>query len=173
MDRSINQLSGIAVIVVLCVAGAAGSHADRDFTVVASGKLNGRFLAASLFHIDEFWMKVAGGTEFHRWLSQGLDRDVVIRVMADATTLGDEKNTRILTGTLMHEVAARVTPNSTDVVGRMPEGDSGFVHVFFVRDEIAGTGALSAITFESADLATVAKFTAYEGSHVNIVIEIH
>ena len=117
-------------------------------------------------------MKVGDGTEFHRWLSQGLDHVVVIRLMADATPVGDEKNLRILTGTLVHEVAGRVTPNTTNVVGRLPEGDSGFVHMFFVRDEIAGTGALSPITFESADLATVAKFSAYEGAHVNIVIQI-
>ena len=175
VSRTISQLGRIAVIAsVLIGAGTTRLHADRAADgIVASGKLDGRFLASSLFHIDEFWIKVAGGTEFHRWLSQGLGHPVVVRLAADATRLTDEKNLRILSGMLVHETAPKPTSITTDVVGRLPEGDSGFVHVFFVRDDIAGSGTLGAVTFESADLATVSKFSAFEGARVNIIIEIH
>ena len=158
----------------MCIgAEAARLHAAPGAdAIVASGTLDGRFLAGSLFHIEEFWMRVAKGTEFHRWLSQGLDHTVVIRLAADTVPFGDEKNVRILSGTLVHETAPKPTAITTDVVGRLPAGDSGFVHVYFVRDEIGGSGTLGAITFESADLATVSKFSAYEGAHVNIIIEI-
>ena len=174
MKRIAVQLGVMAVLVSVSVAGGARLEADRSAdAVVASGKLDGRFLAASLFHIDEFWMQVARGTDFHRWLSQGLGRQVVIRLTADGTRIDDEKRMRILTGTLVHETAPKPTSITTDLVGRLPEGDSGFVHVFFVRDEIAGSVTLSAVTFETADLATVTKFAAYEGGRINIVIEIH
>jgi hypothetical protein len=174
MKRIVIQLGVMAVLVSGPVAGSAllGADAPAD-AVVASGRLDGRFLAASLFHIDEFWMQVARGTDFHRWLSQGLGRQVVIRLTADATRVDDEKRMRILTGMLVHETAPRPTSITANVVGRLPDGDSGFVHVFFVTDEIAGSGTLSAVTFETADLATVAKFAAYEGGRVNIIIEIH
>ena len=174
MNCIVRRLARIAVIASLCIgAGAARLEANRAAdAVVASGRLDGRLLAASLFHIDEFWMQVASGTDFHRWLSQGLGRSVVVRLAADTARFGDEKNVRILSGTLVHETAPKPTSITSDVVGRLPEGDSGLVHVFFVRDEIAGSGTLSAVTFETADLATVSKFAAYEGGRVNIVIEI-
>jgi hypothetical protein len=175
MNRIVHQFAQITVVASMCTGpGAAWLEADEAAAaVVASGTLHGRFRAASLFHIDEFWMQVASGTDFHRWLSQGLGRLVVVRLTADATQVHDEKRMRILTGTLVHETAPRPTSITTNVVGRLPEGDSGLVHVFFVTDEIAGRGTLSAVTFETADLATVSKFAAYEGGRINIVIEIH
>lgn len=175
MNCSVQRLARITVIASMGIGGgAARLEADKAAdAVVASGTLGGRFLAASLFHIDEFWMQVASGTDFHRWLSQGLGRSVVVRLAADSTQFGDEKNARILSGTLVHETAPKPTSITSDVVGRLPEGDSGLVHVFFVRDEIAASVTLSSVTFETADLATVSKFAAYEGGRVNIIIEIH
>jgi hypothetical protein len=175
MNRIVCRLGPITLVAAMSVGAAAPRlHADKPAdTVIASGTLDGRFLAASLFHIDEFWMRVTAGTEFHRWLSQGLGRSVVVRLGGDTKLLGDEKNSRVIGGMLVHETAPKPTSTTTDVVGRLPEGDSGFVHVFFVRDEIAGSGTLSAVTFETADLATVSKFAAYEGGRVDIVIEIH
>lgn len=175
MNRIVCRLGAIAIVASMFLgACAARFRADKATdAVVASGTLDGRFLAASLFHIDEFWMRVAAGTDFHRWLSQGLGHPVVIRMAADTRRLGDEKNSRVVSGTLVHETAPKPTSITTDVVGRLPEGDSGFVHVFFVTDVIAGSGTLGAVTFETADLATVSKFAAYEGGRVNIVIEIH
>ena len=175
--RTFSRLAWIAGIVSICasdgaaVAGPSGAH--KDHAVVASGTLDGRFLAGLLFHIDEFWMKVASGTEFHRWLSQGLGHPVVIRLVRNTARLADEKNVRILSGLLMHQTVPKLTPATTDVVGRLPRGDSGLVHMYFVIDAIADTATLSAITFESADLATVSKFNAFEGARISIVIEIH
>jgi hypothetical protein len=170
--KRLARMTAVASLVIGAGTARLDAAASAD-AVVASGTLDGRFLAASLFHIDEFWMQVASGTDFHRWLSEGLGRPVVVRLAADTARFGDEKNVRILSGTLVHETAPKPTSITSDVVGRLPEGDSGLVHVFFVRDEIAGSGTLSAVTFETADLATVSKFAAYEGGRVNIVIEIH
>lgn len=175
MNRTICRLARTIVVAALLVAlGPTAFAADKAADgVVASGKLDGRFLARSLFHIDEFWMRVASGTEFHRWLSTGLGRPVVIRLAAGTARLGDERSVRILSGKLVHETAPKPTPTDVDVVGRLPEGDSGFVHVYFVTDDLAGSTTLGAVTFESADSATVAKFAAFDGLRVNIVIEIH
>ncbi len=175
MNRTIGRLGRI--VLVAAMFGGVGTprlQADKPAdAIVASGKLEGRFLADALFHIDEFWMRVASETEFNRWLSQGLDRPVVVRLVADTARAGDERNARILSGILVHQTAPKPTSITTDVVGRLPQGDSGFVHVFFVKDDIAGGATLGAVTFETADLATVSKFSAFEGVHVNILIEIH
>jgi len=101
VKRIVSRLGRIAVIASMCIgAGAARLHAAPGAdAIVASGTLDGRFLAGSLFHIAEFWMRVAKGTEFHRWLSQGLDHHVVIRLAPDTARSGDEKNVRVLSGT--------------------------------------------------------------------------
>ena len=41
------------------------------------------------FHIDDLWLKVTPDTEFHRWLSQGIDRDVTITLTANADRFAD------------------------------------------------------------------------------------
>ena len=92
---------------------------------------------------------------------------------AGAATSGDEPNARVLSGTLSHQMAPKPTSIDSDVVGRLPRGDSGFVHEYFVSDAIAGAVTLSPVTFETADSATVAKFSPFEGGRVTIVIEIH
>jgi hypothetical protein len=174
VTTSLDQLARLAVIGALSVGiGATPSQrAVPGEVVVASGTLDGRFLADALFHINEFWMRVPPGTEFNRWLSQGVHQHVIVTLTTDPARFGDEKNVRILSGALMHEIAGQFTPTSVDRVGRLPEGNSGFVHVFFAKDDIAGSGTLSAVTFETSDLATVAKFSPYESAHINIVIQI-
>lgn len=104
----------------MILSGAAAPTIDAATTgavVVASGKLEGRFRAGALFHIDEFWMHVNDGTEFNRWLSQGLDHEVVVRLAAGAATSGDEPNARVLSGTLSHQMAPKPTSIDSDVVG--------------------------------------------------------
>jgi hypothetical protein len=175
MNRTAACLAGIALL-ALSVADCGPVPVRADTTdhtfVVASGTLDGRFLAGSLFHIGEFWMRVAEGTDFHRWLENGLGRRVVIRLTADPSSAGDDKSMRILSGALIHETAPKSTPVTTGASGRLPEGDSAFVHVFFVTDDIAGSTTLSPVTFETADVATVSKFAAFEGAHINIVIQL-
>jgi hypothetical protein len=115
-----------------------------------------------LFHIGEFWMQVPSKTLFNRWLSQGRRRTVIIRLMSDASRYADAQNVRVLTGTLMHQTAPRS--------GRLPAGDSAFVHVLFLKDD--RTGTLGAVTFQTSDLAIAAKFDAFDDAPVSIVIEI-
>jgi hypothetical protein len=172
MVLSIKRLACSVVIASMFVGlGATRTlAADRADVIVASGTLDGRFLAAALFHIDEFWMRINTNTEFNRWLSGGLTRKVVVLLTTDPDRFGDRKNTRILTGTLHHETAPQPTPTTTNVVGRLPKGNSGFVHVVFLKDE--RTGSLGAVTFETADLVTAAAFDIYEGATVSVVISI-
>ena len=172
MTLSVRWLVRTAVIVSMVVGPGtiAPRAADDGDLVVASGTLDGRFLDSALFHIGEFWMRVPPDTEFNRWLSQGLGRTVVIRLLTDPARFDDVKNVRILTGILMHQTAPKPTPATTDVVGRLPEGGSGFVHVLFLKDELTGT--LGAVTFETADVATAAKFDIYNGLRINIVIQL-
>ena len=161
----------VFVASLLLGSGAAtGRAAEPKDAVLASGKLESRLLAGSLFHIDEFWIRVAADTEFNRWLSQGLNHNAVVMLTSNADRFGDQKNMRILTGRLNHETAAKLTPTTTDVVGRLPRGDSGLVHTMFIKDEL--TGSLGAATFETADLVVASAFDKYEGAHVSVVIAI-
>ena len=67
------------LVALFVIAGATRTFAAESTEVIlASGKLEGRFLAGSLFHIDEFWIRVSTGTEFNRWLSEGLKHNVVV-----------------------------------------------------------------------------------------------
>lgn len=138
--------------------------------VVASGTMDGRFLADALFHIGEFWMHVRPDTEFHRWMSQGLDRTVVIMVTNDTRRFADVRNVRILSGTLIRNMADAITPAVENVVGRLPEGDMAFVHELFLRDELSGI--LGPVTFETCDRVTASKFEAYVGKHIDMIIQI-
>ena len=164
--------AGIAVIASIFIGlGAARAlAAEGTEVVVVSGTLDGRFLARALFHVGEFWMRVPADTEFNRWLSQGVDRKVVIRLMSDPARFADVKNVRILTGILIHQIAPAPTPAFIDVIGRLPAGDLSFVHMLFLKDELTGT--FGPVTFETADFATAAKFDAYDDTEISIVIEI-
>lgn len=164
--RRLRQVA-VAGAIVIGAGAAVASAAKEPEIVVASGKMDGRFLADSLFHIDEFWMQVNSGTEFHRWLSRGLHKKVVVSLIASAAALTDEKNMRILTGTLIHQTAPREGPGTG---GRLPKGDSGLVHVLFLQDDLSGS--LGAVTFETADRATVEKFDVYDGKRITIIIRI-
>ena len=62
--------------------------AERDITI-ASGKLAHHRFSNELFRIHELWIGVAEDTEFHRWLSQGIDRNVALvlrRIPLDSRT---------------------------------------------------------------------------------------
>src|SRR5512140_2827670 len=112
------RLARTAVIasVLIGISPIRTTAAGQTDVVLASGEMEGRFLAESLFHIGEFWMKVQADTEFHRWLTQGIDRKVVITLTSNPERFGDDRNMRILTGTLMHETAPDPTSITTDVV---------------------------------------------------------
>lgn len=144
--------------------------AEDAEVIVASGTLGGRFLADALFHIGEFWMRVPPDTQFHRWLSQGINRKVVIMLTTDPARFGDATNVRILSGMLIRGTAPNPTPATIDVIGRLPAGNLPVVHILFLKDGL--TGSLGPITFETADFETAMRFGAYDDTHISIVIEI-
>jgi hypothetical protein len=169
---SVGSLARIALIgSMLAGLGAPGMlAAQRADVIVASGTLDDRFLHQSLFHIGEFWIRVPSDTEYNRWLSQGIGHRIVILLTDDPTKFGDVANVRILSGTLIHNIAPAPTPMTEDVIGRLPEGDMGFVHILFLKDELSGI--FSPITFETKDRVEATKFEAYNGKPINIVIQI-
>jgi hypothetical protein len=170
IKRVVRVIFAASMLIGFGARALAAEGLEGADVIVVSGTLSGQFLADALFHVGEFWMRVASNTEFHRWLSQGIDRKVVITLITDPTPLEDVKNVRILSGTLIHETAPNPTPLTTNVTGRLPEGNASVVHILFLRDE--ATGTIGAVTFETADLDTARKFEAYDGTRVNIVIKI-
>jgi hypothetical protein len=168
---SIRWLARIVVIGAMFALRAPGTSADQGAdVVVVSGELHGRFLAGELFHIDEFWIRVPNGTEFNRWLSRGLGHKVAVLITANPAKFGDVETMRILSGTLIHNIAPAPTPVVEDVVGRLPEGNLGFVHILFLKDELSGT--FGPITFETTDHQEAMKFADYDGKPITIVIRI-
>ena len=169
---SVGSLVRIGVIGSMCAAfGAPGTlRAQQADVVVASGTLDDRFLHESLFHIGEFWIRVPSHTEYNRWLSQGIGHRIVILLTDDPAKFGDVQNVRILSGTLIHNIAPNPTPMTEDVIGRLPEGNMGFVHILFLKDEL--TGSFGPITFETSDQVEATKFEAYNGKPINIVLQL-
>lgn len=146
------------LLLVLLLTGASASGQtvaqDADVTVV-SGQLAHHRLTNDLFHINDLWMQVTPDTQFHRWLSQGINRDVVILLTATPGKFGDRDNVRILSGKLMHGTAPATSP---------------IVHVMFLEDEL--TGSIGAVTFQTDDSVTARKFDAFDDEDVSIIIEI-
>jgi len=120
-----------------------------------SGSLAHHRLTDDLFRIDELWMQVTPDTEFHRWLSEGIDKDVAIILTHNPDRFADLKGVRILTGTLIHDTSPNASP---------------IVHEMFLKDP--ATGAIGAVTFETTDAATAKKFDAYDGVEVSLIIQI-
>ena len=146
-----------ALLLVVVCAGvcAAQTTARRADITVASGKLEHHFLTNDLFHIDKLWIEAASDSLFHRWLSQGINDTVAIILTTDPDQFGDRPNVRIMSGTLVHELAPSTTP---------------IVHVLFLRDE--ATGTVGSVVFETADPVLAQKFDAYDDQEVSIVIAI-
>ena len=138
--------------------------------VVATGELEHFALSNELFHINNLWIRVAEGTEFHRWLSQGIGHNVAIVLTTNTTRSTDEKDTRILTGTLIHNTAPNPTSNAVNVTGRLPPGDLETVHVFFLKDEVTDT--FGAVTLETTDAVTMLRFQGYDDAIVSIVLKV-
>ncbi len=143
-----------AILVGLVYSGApvAGQPVEDR---VASGSLVHHRATNSLFHIGDLWMRVSPDTVFHRWLSQGIDHPVAIILTTNPARFADEKNTRILTGTLVDDTA----PNATPVI-----------HILFIEDE--RTHQVSPVTFETTDRLIASRFDAYDEAEVSIVIQL-
>ena len=169
---SVRRLLQIVILafVVIGVGTTRASAASGADVIVASGTLDDHYLDRDLFHIGEFWMQVPANTQFHRWLMEGMNRRVVILLANDTRRFSDEKNVRILDGTLMHQTAPKPTASSVDVKGALPDGNLAVVHVLFLKDETTGT--FGPITFETSDFATASKFDAYDDRHIAIIIKI-
>jgi hypothetical protein len=146
-----------------------GTAAMADVTI-AAGKLERHRSGSELFQIDELWIRVAEDTEFHRWLSQGVDRQVALVLTANTARLADEAGMRILTGKLIHQTAPNPTPNTVDVVGQLPPGNLPMVHIVFLRDELTAT--IGAVTLQTSDRETASRFEGFDDALVSIVIRI-
>ena len=142
-------MTGLRALLLVALIAAPG-----DITV-ASGKLAHHFFTNDLFRIDTLWMQVAPDTVFHRWLSQGINGPASIILTATPDQFGDRPNLRILTGKLMHGTAP---------------GESPIVHIIYLVDE--QTGTTGAVTFETDDRATAAKFDPFDDATVSIVIQL-
>ena len=116
--------------------------------MVASGELDGQFLADSLFHVG----------------------NVVIRLTTDPARFADARDERMLAGTLIDETAPNPTPMTTNVTGRLPEGNMPMIHILFLKDE--RSGSLGTVTFQTADYETAGKFSAHGGTNVGIIIKL-
>ncbi len=109
------------LLVALGAAVLAGAAPLPDVTI-AEGKLEHHRVSNELFQIGELWIRVAADTEFHRWLSQGINHHAAIVLTTKTSRLADEEGARILTGTLIHQTAPNPTPVPVDVVGQLPQG---------------------------------------------------
>jgi len=147
----------LALLVLLgstaCVSRPVIPILDRS--LIASGVMDHHRLTNDLFHVNDFWMRVTPDTEFHRWLSQGIDRHVSISLTTTPERYGDSSNVRILTGTLIHNT-------SIDA--------SLILHVLYVQDP--QTRALSPVTFETVDQHTAAKWDNFDNGEVSVVIRV-
>lgn len=127
---------------------------QTELTMV-SGTLKRHLLTNDRFHIDGLWMQVAPDTEFHRWLSQGIDRNVAILLVVNADRFADLKGVRILTGHLVHNIAPAGSP---------------IVHELFLKDP--ATGAVDVITFETTDAAIAKAFDFHDNAEVSLILQI-
>ena len=148
-------LRALAAAVLLAVPSAAPQAVFGDDVVVVSGELEHHRATNSLFHIDELWMQVTPDTQFHRWLSQGIDKDVAIILTRNPDRYGDRENVRILSGRLMHITVPSASP---------------VMHVLYIEDQ--ETGAMSPITFQTDDPALARKFDPFDDRDASIIIEI-
>jgi len=149
-----NCLALLTLLVLsACVSRPVIPILDRN--VITSGTLEHHALTNDLFRIDAFWMRVTPDTEFHRWLSQGVDRHAIIELSTAPARYADTPTTRILTGTLIHNTSI----------------DAMIVtHILYVQDP--ATRALSAITFETVDAATARQWDAFDNGEVSVVIKV-
>jgi hypothetical protein len=126
-----------------------------DRSVIASGTLEHHALTNDLFRINDFWMRVTPDTEFHRWLSEGIDRHMSISLTTHPERYGDSRAVRLLTGTLVHNT-------SVDAMV--------VTHILYVQDP--ETRELSPITFETVDASTARKWDEFDNGEVSVVIKV-
>ena len=124
--------------------------------MIVSGSLAHHALTDDMFRIGELWMQVISNTEFHRWLSQGIDRNVSIILTPRPDRFADAKGVRILTGTMIHNTAPNAAP---------------IVHEMFLKDVM--TGAFSSVVFQTTDPAIAKTFDYFDNAEVSVVIQIN
>jgi hypothetical protein len=69
---------------------------------IADGPLVHHRITANVFHMGALWMQVAPDTVFHKWLSGGAGKRATLALIADTPAPMDSRNTRVLTGALVH-----------------------------------------------------------------------
>ena len=142
-------------LLILCACVSRPVIPLLDRSMIASGTMGHHTLTNDLFHINDLWMRVRPETEFHRWLSQGVDRHVTVSLTTAPERYADTANIRILTGVLIHNTAV----------------DAMVVtHILYLQDP--ATHVLGAITFETTDVGMAAKWDVYDNGEVSVVIKV-
>ncbi len=147
-----------AASAVACVRPSLGPPPSQDSAAirVVSGRLVHYRLSDELFHIDDLWLRVAPGTEFHRWLSAARNKRVTILLATGTDRFAEASSGRILIGELVH--------------GTAPQDGAGLVHVLVLRDHTSNT--LGPITFQTDDLGIARKFDVHAGEMVSILVSV-
>ena len=155
----VGRVRGVVLLLLLVLS--AGACVSRpvipilDRSLIASGTLEHHVMTNDLFRINDFWIRVTPDTEFHRWLSRGIDGHVSISLTTTPGRYEDSANVRILTGTLAHNTAIDATL---------------VLHVLYVIDP--QTRALSPVTFETVDPHTASKWDDFDDGEVSVVIKV-
>jgi len=131
---------------------------DRDVTVI-SGKLARPMFARGLFRIGSLWLQVPPDAPFRDWLLDARGRQAAVTLTTNAERYIDAKNTRILSGTPVHETVPSVSP---------------VVHVLLLQAADAGNVA---VAFETTDRLVASRLetcAANSGtrSHISVVIHV-
>jgi len=151
--------SGVDGMRPATIEHAAGvGRADADVMVI-SGKLARPMFARGLFRIGSLWLQVPPDAPFRDWLLSARGRQAAVTLTTNAERYTDAKNTRILSGTPVHETVPSATP---------------VVHVMVLHE--AAVGYVAAM-FETTDAAVASRLetcTAAPGtrSRISVVIRV-
>jgi len=131
---------------------------DRDVTVV-SGKLARPVFARGLFRIGSLWFQVASDAAFQDWLVHARGRQAAVTLTTNAERYVEAKNTKILSGTPVHETVPSVSP---------------VVHVMLLQEPHIGN---IAVTFQTTDALVASRLetcmaNSRTGSRVSVVIQV-
>jgi len=166
---SANPFTAAAFLVATLASGVEGmrppmlehsavlGRADGDVTVT-SGKLARPMFARGLFRIGSLWFQVAPDAPFHDWLLNARGRQAAVTLTTNAERYVDAKNTRILSGTPVHETVPSVSP---------------VVHVLLLQETLIGK---TAVTFQTTDALVASRLetcTASSGAKSRVSVVIH
>jgi hypothetical protein len=130
---------------------------DEDVTVI-SGKLARPKFARGLFRIGSLWLQVPADAPFRDWLLSARGRQAAVTLTTNAERYTDAKNTRILSGTPVHETVPSATP---------------VVHVMLLHGAAVGNVAAMFQTTDALVASRLETCAANAGTRSRISVVIH